>query len=49
LQRMRMAVIDVEPSDFERGCGAAGVTHDRLRDKAPALPDRIRFPAAGLP
>ena len=49
LQRMRMPVIDVEPPDFERGCGAAGVTHDRLRGKAPALPDRIRFREAGLP
>ncbi|MGY4172898.1 hypothetical protein ACVIM8_006971 [Bradyrhizobium sp. USDA 4529] len=48
LQRMRMAVIDVEALHLERGHCAA-VIHGRLRDKAPAPRDRIRSRAAGLP
>ena len=49
LQRMRMPVIDIEALDLEGGRGAARLTHGRLRDKAPAPRDRIRFRGAGLP
>ena len=49
LQRVRAAVIDVEASDLEDRGGAAGISHARLRDKAPGLRDRTRFPAAALP
>src|SRR5512138_833261 len=49
LQRMRMAVVDVEAPDLESGGGAAGLIHDRLRDKAPAPRGRTGSPAAALP
>ena len=56
LQCVRVPVVNVEPRHFEHrrgghaGCGA--FTHVRLharrRDRAPGLPDRIRFPPAAL-
>jgi hypothetical protein len=49
LERVRVAVVDVEAADLERGGCAAGLIHGRLRGKAPAPRDRTRSPAAGLP
>ncbi len=55
LQRVRAAVIQVQPANLQcrhraaqwRTAVSAG--HDRLRDKAPELPDRIRSRRTALP
>ena len=51
LQRMRMAIIDVQAPDLEQdaGLGAARLSHARLQGRVPEPRDRPRSPGASLP
>ncbi len=49
LQGVGAAIVDIEAAHFEHRRAHAGLSHGRLRDKAPAPRGRTRSPAACLP
>ena len=51
LQRMRMAIVDIQAPDLEQdiGLGATRLSHARLQGRVPEPRDRPRSPAASLP